>query len=111
MNLLNKEMKGLREEQTKIREEAVKETEAKFSKVIKELEEKLEAALAVELIMLISDTCCGIVPSWPSMRIRLLRQVRNALLKTSYTSFKCVECCANFRMASKDCIGKQTENL
>ena len=49
MNLLNKEMKGLREEQTKIREEAVKETEAKFSKVIKELEEKLEAALAVEL--------------------------------------------------------------
>ena len=49
MNLLNKELKGLREEQTKIREEAVKETEAKSSKVIKELEEKLEAALAVEL--------------------------------------------------------------
>lgn len=48
MNLLNKELKDLREEQTKIRAEAVQETEAKSSKVIKELEEKLEAALAVE---------------------------------------------------------------
>ena len=49
MNLLNKELKDLREEQTKTRAEAVKETEAKSSKVIKELEQKLEAALAVEL--------------------------------------------------------------
>ena len=45
MNLLNKELKDLREEQKKIRAEAVKETEAKNRKVIKEL----EASLAVEL--------------------------------------------------------------
>ena len=46
MNLLNKELKDLREEQKKVRAEAVQETEAKNRKVIKELEDKLEAARA-----------------------------------------------------------------
>ena len=49
MNSLNKELNNLREEQKKIRAEAVEETEAKNKKVVKDLEDKLEAALAVEL--------------------------------------------------------------
>ena len=48
MNLLNKELKDLREEQKRVRAEAVRETEAKNRKIIKELEDKLEAALVVE---------------------------------------------------------------
>ena len=46
MNLLNKELKDLREEQHKVRAEAVQETEAKNRKVINEMEDKLEAAFS-----------------------------------------------------------------
>ena len=48
MNLLNKELKDLREEQKKVRAEAVLETEAKNRKIIEQLEDKLGAALAAE---------------------------------------------------------------